>query len=103
MIGIPGFLSRTAVLRVPASPAFAGPAGHLEALLTPQPIDAFAVHQPALLTHQGRDHPIPVAGITPAQLPELRHQRLVRIAAYPHGPLGGSRLAESPACPTLGH
>jgi hypothetical protein len=55
----------------------------------------------ALPTYQGGDHSIPIAGILPAQLTQLRHQRLILIRPYAHGPLGGSWLAPGLTGPTL--
>ena len=77
---------------------------HSQALTTPQPIDAFLVHRPSLLTKLGGNHPVTVTGILSRQGVHPRHQSLLFLGIFPQLiSLRGSWLTQNLTSPTLRH
>ena len=79
--------------------AFAG--RHPQPLLTPQPLDLLAVHQPALVADSRPREPVAPARMLPRELPQPDAQRFVAIVAVALSPLRGAVLTGDPARPPL--
>ena len=82
---------------------FGLPLGHLQSLLTPDPLDTLVVHPPTLSPEKGCDPTIAVPPVFRGQLHDPFYEQGLIVRWARHVSLAGTRLLQNPARPPFAY
>ena len=93
--------AETRTIRHPEATSFLLLFRHLQAFLTPQPLNAFVIHMPSFPLQQPGDSPVTVTTVAAGQLDNPRHESWLITRGIDDMALGRTRLGQNTASSPL--